>query len=64
MTTYRVNGMTCGHCAKTVETAARTVTGVSGARVELKAGTLTIEGNADKSALQAAVAESGYDLEA
>ncbi|HEX2021245.1 MAG TPA: heavy-metal-associated domain-containing protein, partial [Candidatus Thermoplasmatota archaeon] len=40
--TLRVRGMTCGHCAKTVERAARAVPGVEDARADLGAGALAL----------------------
>ncbi|HVM45947.1 MAG TPA: heavy-metal-associated domain-containing protein [Candidatus Thermoplasmatota archaeon] len=60
----KVSGMTCGHCAKTVERAARSVPGVEDARADVAAGALTVRGSADARAVAAAVRASGYDAEA
>ncbi|NTV27283.1 MAG: heavy-metal-associated domain-containing protein [Methanothrix sp.] len=40
----RVDGMTCEHCQGRVEQAASGVAGVTEARVDLAAGTLTVRG--------------------
>lgn len=62
-TSFRVTGMTCGHCAKTVERAAGSVAGVAAARVHFAQGLLTVEGAADARAIAAAVREAGYEAE-
>ena len=63
-TTYAISGMTCGHCARTVERAARDVPGVTGARVDFAARTLTVEGDVPAASIAAAVEEAGYAVEA
>lgn len=60
--TLQVQGMTCGHCAKTVETRARAVAGVEQATVDLKRATLTVRGGS-RDALVAAVRAAGYETE-
>jgi len=60
--TYGVTGMTCGGCAKHVEKALRTVTGVSGVTVDVAKGNATVEGTAPFEALAASVAAAGYEL--
>lgn len=61
--TMKVEGMTCGHCARTVENAAKSAGGVTGARVDLASKTLTLQGTPDVAAVRAAVQEAGYDVE-
>ena len=61
--TLRVTGMTCGHCARTVERAVGKVPGVQAARVDLAAETLTIAGAPDRALVVAAVRGAGYDVE-
>ena len=61
---YRVNGMTCGGCAKHVEKALRAVPGVTAATVDLAKGTASIEGVASFVALAASVGAAGYELAA
>lgn len=60
--TYRVNGMTCGGCAKHVEKALRKVAGVQAATVDAAKGVAVVEGSATLEALRASVAEAGYEL--
>ena len=59
---YRVNGMTCGGCAKHVEKALRAVAGVTAVRVDLTQGTATVEGAVTFEALAASVGAAGYEL--
>lgn len=56
-----VRGMTCGHCAKTVERAARNVPGIEDARVELATGKLTARGHAPREQIAAAIRAAGYE---
>ena len=56
-----VAGMTCSHCAKTVEQALSACAGVSAARVDLHAGRATVSGDhLDPDALSLAVSNAGY----
>ncbi|GAA4659937.1 heavy-metal-associated domain-containing protein [Arthrobacter cryoconiti] len=62
-TSYQLEGLTCGHCVQSVETAASRVLGVKSATVELVTGgssILRIAGPAAPSDIQAAVVEAGY----
>ena len=59
---FRVNGMTCGGCAKHVEKALRKVDGVITASVDVAKGTALVEGSAAYETLSASVAEAGYEL--
>ncbi|QDG63696.1 heavy-metal-associated domain-containing protein [Pseudarthrobacter sp. NIBRBAC000502771] len=62
---YAVEGLTCGHCVRTVEQAVSGVAGVESATVDLVPGgtsRLTVTGTADRKALAAAVSSSGYVL--
>lgn len=62
--TFRVNGMTCGGCARHVEKAARATPGVTGATVDLAAATVTVTGEVDAQTLAAHLAEAGYPMAA
>ena len=56
-----VSGMTCGHCKAAVETALKSVGGVSDAQVNLGEGKATVHGDGlDTEALIAAIVEEGY----
>lgn len=60
---YTVDGMTCGHCSKTVIEQVLQVEGVKGADVDLDAKRLTVAGESfEDSAIQSAVDEAGYTL--
>jgi copper chaperone CopZ len=58
-----VEGMHCGNCAKHVETALTGVSGVKGAKVDLKKKnvTLDLEETVTDDALFSAVKEAGYE---
>ncbi len=61
--TYTVEGMTCGHCRRSVMEEVLTVVGVRAVDVDLDSGRLTVAGEAfDDSAIEAAVDEAGYTL--
>jgi copper chaperone len=60
---FSVEGLTCGHCVRTVEQAVSALPGVEDASVELVAGgrsRLVIAGAVDASAVQQAVSSAGY----
>ncbi len=60
--TYRIQGMTCGGCARHAEKALRSVPGVAAVTIDLAGGTATVQGDATQAALAACVAEAGYQL--
>ena len=61
-TTVAVQGMTCGHCAKSVREAVQPLPGISEVQVSVKTGTMTVtaDGPIDHDALAAAVSDAGY----
>ncbi|MCR6487960.1 heavy-metal-associated domain-containing protein [Amycolatopsis sp. OK19-0408] len=63
-TTYTVSGMTCDHCARSVEAEIRALGGVTGVTVELTTGAVTVRGAGDLSVadVRGAVEEAGYRL--
>lgn len=63
MQTYKVSGMTCGHCAQTVTGAVEALPSVERALVDLELGELTVEGKADEQAIHQAVEKAGYRVE-
>ncbi|MEU8089856.1 heavy metal-associated domain-containing protein [Micromonospora sp. WMMC264] len=62
--TYQVSGMTCGHCVNSVSTELSALPGVTGVRVDLATGrvTVTSQNPLDTDTVRAAVDEAGYDL--
>ncbi|MCQ9164187.1 heavy-metal-associated domain-containing protein [Arthrobacter sp. STN4] len=64
-TAYAVEGLTCGHCVQTVETAVWAVAGVDAASITLVPGgtsTLTVSGQSSEEDIRAAVAAAGYTV--
>jgi len=59
---YKIQGMTCGGCAKHVEKAIKSVAGVTAVATDVAKGTATVEGEASFQALAASVAEAGYEM--
>jgi copper chaperone len=62
--TYRVTGMTCGHCVNAVTEEVSQVSGVTAVDVDLASGGLTVTSDApvDETAVRAAVEEAGYEV--
>lgn len=63
--TINVQGMTCGHCKKSVEGALNELDGVSGAEVNLEAGNVKVNYDEAKVSLedmQEAIEDQGYDI--
>ncbi len=58
----RVEGMSCGHCAKAVREAI--VAACPGAKVEVdvEAGIVTVEGTDDRETVARAVRDAGYEV--
>ncbi|WP_158737117.1 copper chaperone CopZ [Alteribacillus sp. YIM 98480] len=63
--TLNVQGMSCGHCVKTVEGSVGELDGVSHVKVNLEQGTVDIEYNTEKTSLEEIVEtidDQGYDV--
>ncbi|MER7860218.1 heavy-metal-associated domain-containing protein [Amycolatopsis japonica] len=65
-TTYTVTGMTCGHCVRSVTEEVGKIDGVTGVRVDLPTGAVTVTGSRELAVadVRAAVEEAGYELTA
>jgi copper chaperone len=62
--TYRVPGMSCGHCKSAVESEVGGVAGVQSVVADLDTKLVTVEGSGlDDGALRAAIDEAGYEVE-
>ncbi|MGP4003049.1 heavy-metal-associated domain-containing protein [Streptomyces sp. 8N706] len=63
-TTYRVSGMTCGHCEGAVTEEVSTLDGVSSVEAVAATGLVTVTSSAplDEESVRAAVDEAGYEL--
>lgn len=62
--TYRVDGMTCGHCVSAVTAELSKLDDVTAVMVDLDAGEVSITSTAplDDQAVHAAVDEAGYEM--
>ncbi len=63
-TTFQVLGMTCGHCASSVEEELRTLPEVATVEVTLDTGNVTVTSTSalDPESIVAAVVEAGYSV--
>ncbi|MEU6891118.1 cation transporter [Streptomyces sp. NPDC046557] len=63
-TTYRVSGMSCGHCRTAVTTSVSALDGVLSVDVDVDGGlvTVTTAGAPDDAAVAAAIDDAGYEL--
>ncbi|MEV0604056.1 heavy-metal-associated domain-containing protein [Streptomyces sp. NPDC050315] len=63
-TTYKVTGMTCGHCEGAVKQEISEIAGVSSVAAAAATGLVTVVSQAplDEEAVRAAVDEAGYEL--
>jgi copper chaperone len=61
-TEIEVSGMSCEHCVAAVEAAAKSVAGVTSARVDLKSGMVEVEGTGfERQKVLDAIAKAGYE---
>lgn len=60
MKTFVVTGMTCANCVRHVTDAVTNVAGVDSVIVDLQAGTATVQGDPETSAVIAAIVDAGY----
>ena len=63
-TTFRVGGMTCGHCVRAVTEEVARLSGVASVDVDLASGQVTVVSDAplDDADIATAVDEAGYEL--
>ncbi|MCC2275630.1 cation transporter [Streptomyces sp. ET3-23] len=63
-TTYKVTGMTCGHCESAVKSEISALDGVTAVEAVAATGLVTVTAAAapDDEAIRAAVDEAGYEL--
>ncbi|MBQ9385517.1 MAG: permease [Bacteroidaceae bacterium] len=59
-TVYCVEGMHCSHCEASVESAVKSIDGVTSAKASASAKTLIVTGKADESAVRDAVEKAGF----
>ena len=63
-TTFRVTGMTCGHCQRAVTEEISRIPGIQGSTVDLATGSVTVTATqpVDRADIARAVGEAGYTL--
>ncbi|WP_066528013.1 heavy-metal-associated domain-containing protein [Corynebacterium bouchesdurhonense] len=62
-TTYKVEGMTCGHCELSVQEEIGEISGVTGVKADHTTGDVVVDGEGFSDAdVAAAVEEAGYTL--
>lgn len=63
-TTYKVSGMTCGHCVQSVTAELEKVEGVQDVNVDLETGAVTVTSGEPlgEDSVRAAVDEAGFEL--
>lgn len=64
ITSFRVNGMSCGHCVRAVRDEIGALAGVGDVDVDLASGTVTVTSDnpLDRAELAAAVHEAGCEM--
>lgn len=61
MTTYKVDGMTCDGCVRSLTRAIEAVKSDAEIAIDLKAGTVSV-GELDEASLSQAVEDAGFDF--
>lgn len=61
MTTIRIDGMKCQHCAKTAQQALEEL-GATGVSIDLSKGEARYEGTLEKETIRRTMAEKGFTL--
>jgi len=62
-TTYRVPGMTCGHCKAAIEAEVSALDGVDTVDVDVDTKLVAVSGTAPDAAIRAAIVEAGYEAD-
>ena len=62
--TYRVDGMSCGHCVAAVRDEVERVSGVEAVEVDLGSKQVVVRGRFEDAAVRAAIHEAGYEAAA
>ena len=60
--TYRVFGISCDHCKRTIEGEVREVDGVRLVEVDVETKTVRVGGDASDENIRAAIAAAGYEV--
>lgn len=63
MPTFKVDGMTCAHCERTVTNAVHQIDPAASVNVDLAAGTVKTDSHAGASQLADAIRAEGYQVQ-
>ena len=64
MTTFSVEGMSCGHCVSAVTRAVQQVDAAANVQVDLSKQTVAVTTGASTDAVKAAIEQAGYAVKA
>ncbi|CAJ0813384.1 MULTISPECIES: heavy-metal-associated domain-containing protein [Ralstonia] len=64
MTTFSVEGMSCGHCVSAVTRAVQQVDAAASVQVDLSTQTVAVTSGAATDAVKAAIEQAGYPVKA
>lgn len=62
MTTFSVEGMSCGHCVSAVTRAVQQVDAAANVQVDLAKQTVAVSSGASTDAMKAAIEQAGYPV--
>jgi copper chaperone len=62
--TFKVEGMTCGHCEKAVTTAIRTLDPQAEVRIDRNQNRVDVQSSQPRAAIADAISEEGYQVAA
>lgn len=63
MQTFKVQGMTCGHCKRTVINAIQARDSSAKVEVDLETGLVQVEGSLAESEIREVIEEEGYQVQ-
>jgi copper chaperone len=62
MTTIKIKGMSCPHCAGSTQKALEAINGISNVQIDLAQGEATFEGKVDIQTVKEAIAKIGFEV--
>lgn len=63
MMSFKVSGMSCGHCASAVTRSIHEQDPQAQVEIDLAQGRVDVQSGLDRAALAAAITEAGYDVQ-
>jgi copper chaperone len=63
MLKLKVQDMSCGHCARTIEKAVKSIDPAAQVAIDLVSSTVAVETKADETAIRDVIRSAGYDNE-